>query len=135
MLNRPSTWQTRFCPSGNKAVMTREIKRGEIYWVDWAPGRGSEQTGKRPALVIQNDIGNRFSPTTIVAACSTAQSKPYPFIVPVTKGESGLPKECGINLATILTVDKSRLVKKAGQLTEEKMNEVNEAIKKSLGID
>jgi mRNA interferase MazF len=115
--------------------MTKEIKRGEIYWVDWALGRGSEQIGKRPALVIQNDIGNRFSPTTIVAACSTAPSKPYPFIVPVAKGESGLPKDCGINLAIILTIDKSRLVKKAGKLTEEKMNEVNEAIKRSLGID
>jgi len=115
--------------------MPDEIRRGEIYWVDWNPGRGSEQTGKRPALIIQNDIGNKHSPTTIVAACSAAQQKPYPFIVPVTMKESGLPKNCSINLATIMTIDKSRLREKAGELTEQKMGEVDEAIKQSLSLE
>jgi len=115
--------------------MPKEIRRGEIYWVDWDPGRGSEQIGKRPALIIQNDIGNKLSPTTIVAACSTAQEKAYPFIVPVTRQESGLPKDCSINLAVILTIDKSRLREKGGELTKQKIVEVDEAIKRSLGLD
>ncbi len=115
--------------------MPNEIRRGEIYWVNWDPGRGSEQTGKRPALIIQNDIGNKHSPTTIVAACSTAQKKPYPFIVPVTKKESGLPKDCSIDLATIMTIDKTRLGDKVGELTKQKMVEVDEAIKVSLSLD
>jgi mRNA interferase MazF len=110
------------------------IKRGEIYWVDWSPGCGSEQSGLRPALIIQNDIGNEFSPTTIVAACTTATIKPYPFIVPITSQESGLPRDCKINLSAILTIDKSCLGGKCGQLSEEKMDEVNVAIMKSLGL-
>ena len=116
-------------------VMPREIRRGEIYWVDWNLGRGSEQVGKRPALIIQNDIGNKYSPTTIVAACSTAREKKYPFIVPVTRQESGLPKDCSINLSGILTIDKSRLGDKGGELTKHKMVEADEAIKRSLGLD
>ena len=114
--------------------MSAQIKRGELYWVNWNPGRGSEQTGERPALIIQNDIGNKYSPTTIIAACSTAQVKPYPFIVPITRQESGLSKDCSINLSAILTIDKSRLRDKAGELTNQKMAEVDEAIKNSLGL-
>jgi mRNA interferase MazF len=114
--------------------MSNVIRRGEIYWVDWNPGRGSEQTGKRPALIIQNNSGNKSSPTTIIAACSAAQEKTYPFLVPITRKESGLPKDCNINLAAIMTIDKSRLVDKAGELTEEKMDEVDIAIKISLGL-
>src|SRR4030042_2776211 len=111
-----------------------DIKRGEIYWVDWNPGRGSEQSGLRPALVIQNDIGNRLSPTTIVAALTTAIEKPYPFLVIVTAKESGLPKDSTVNLAAILTVDKTRLTSKCGTLSDDKMSHVNEAIKESLGL-
>jgi mRNA interferase MazF len=114
--------------------MPNEIRRGEIYWVDWNPGRGSEQVGIRPALVIQNDIANKNSPNTIVAACSTAPNKPYPFIVLVTKQESGLPKDSCIDLATIMTIDKVRLRDKAGELTEQKMAEVATAIKISLNL-
>lgn len=114
--------------------MPKDVKRGEIYWVDWNPGRGSEQSGLRPALVIQNDVGNRFSPTTIVAALTTAIEKPYPFLVKVTAKESGLPKDSTVNLAVILTVDKNRLTSKCGELSEAKMSEVNEAIKTSLGL-
>ena len=111
-----------------------EVKRGQIYWVDWSPGRGSEQLGLRPALVIQNDTGNRFSPTTIVAALTTAAEKPYPFLVKCTAAESGLPKDSMVNLAAIMTVDKARLVKRAGELKGGKMAEVDIAIKASLGV-
>ena len=114
--------------------MPTEIKRGEIHWVDWNPSRGSEQSGVRPALIIQNDIGNQFSPTTIVAACTTVVNKPYPFIVPVTRQESGLPKDGAINLSAILTIDKSCLGDKCGELSEGKMAEVDIAIKRSLSL-
>jgi len=114
--------------------MSAEIKRGEIYWVDWSPSRGSEQSGVRPALIIQNDIGNEFSPTTIVATCTTAVNKPYPFIVPVTTQESGLSKDCAINLSTILTIDKSCLGDKCGELSKQKMAEIDLAIKRSLSL-
>jgi mRNA interferase MazF len=114
--------------------MPQEIKRGHIYWVDWNPGRGNEQTGLRPALVIQNDVGNQYSPTTIVAALTTAIEKSYPFLAKVSAKESGLPKDSTINLSAILTIDKTRLTQKCGELSKSKMSEVDEAIKASLGL-
>ncbi len=114
--------------------MTKEVKRGEIYWVDWSPGRGSEQSGLRPALVIQNDIGNKSSPTTIVAALTTAANKPYPFLVGVTEKESGLPKSGTVDMAQILTIDKTRLTNRCGKLSITKMSDINEAMKISLGL-
>ena len=95
--------------------MPQEVRRGEIYWVDWNPARGSEQGGTRPALVIQNDIGNRFSPNTIVASVTTAPAKVYPFMVRITASESGLPRDSMINLAAILTIDQTRLRGKCGE--------------------
>jgi mRNA interferase MazF len=85
--------------------MIRDVKRGEIYQVDWSPARGSEQAGRRSALVIQNDTGNKFSPTTIVASCSTIAEKSYPFLVPIKAKGSGLRKDCTVNLASIMTND------------------------------
>jgi len=106
--------------------MSDLVKRGEIHWVDWDPSRGSEQAGKRPALILQNDTGNRHSPTTIVAACSTAPKKQYPFVVAIAKSESGL--------AAIMTIDQSRLCGKVGELTAAKMAEVEQALKYSLAL-
>jgi len=114
--------------------MTTVVKRGGIYRVDWSPSRGSEQSGMRPALVIQNDIGNQYSPNTIVASITTAQNRPYPFIVNVTSSESGLKQDGSIDLASILTVSKTRLSSKCGQLNKAKMLEVDNAIKESLGL-
>lgn len=111
-----------------------DIKRGEIYWVNWEEGKGSEQAGIRPALIIQNDVGNRVSPTTIIASLTTAPNKPYPFLVEFTKEESGLEKGGAVDLAAIMTIDKVRLNRKYGQLTSEKMLEIDEAIKISLGL-
>lgn len=115
--------------------MAKGCKRGEIYLVNWNPGRGSEQLRKRPALVIQNDIGNKYSSTTIVAACSTAAVKAYPFIVHVKTEESGMDKDGSVNLAQIMTVDKTRLEVKLGELPAKKMLEVDQALKHSLGIE
>ena len=114
--------------------MPREVKRGEIYWVDWSPGRGSEQSGLRPALIIQNDTGNRHSPTTIVASISTASEKPYPFLVNFTAKESGLSRDSAVNLSSILTIDQSCLGDKCGELNNTRMTKVNEAIKISLAL-
>ena len=108
-------------------------KRGEIWLVNFNPGRDSEQKGLRPALIIQNDVGNQYASTTIVAAI-TRTIKKYPVTVLITPEESGLKESSMINLAQVLTIDKGRLIKKLGQLGENKMQEVDEAIRISLGI-
>jgi len=114
---------------------TNQVKRGQIYWVNWEPSRGSEQNGRKPALIIQNDIANKFSPTTIVTTITAADLKAYPFIVNISMQESGLPKDSKINLSAILTIDKTRLEDRCGELSNQKMLEVDEAIKKSLALD
>jgi mRNA interferase MazF len=111
------------------------VKRGEIYWVDWGEGKGSEQAGIRPALVIQNDIGNEVSPNTIIASLTTAPNKPFPFLVIFTAKESGLDKDGAVDLASIMTVSKTRLVEKCGELNTPKMEEVDRALKVSLELE
>ena len=108
-------------------------KRGELWMVNFNHGRGSEQKGIRPALIIQNDTGNQYAATTIVAAI-TSTIKKYPVTVVIQRGKGGLKEESMINLAQILTIDKGRLMRKMGQIEEEKIFEVNEAIKISLGV-
>lgn len=110
------------------------IKRGEIYLVDWSPGRGSEQAGLRPALILQNDTGNKYSRTTIVAAITTSSGKTYPFQVHLEPEECGLVRPSTVLLEQILTVDKRRLVKKIGQIGPEKLYEVEKAVHNSLGL-
>jgi mRNA interferase MazF len=114
--------------------MVREVKRGEVYWLDWNPGRGSEQSGRSPSLVIQNDLGNKFSPNTIVTSIKTSADCIYSFQIKVTPSESGLPRESIIDLAMLMTIDKARLGEKCGELSPDKMAEVDEAIKVSLGL-
>lgn len=115
--------------------MPTEIKRGDIFWVDFSPARGSEQKGQRPALVIQNDIGNKVSSTIIIAACSTSYTgQPYPFQVVIKAKESGLSKDTVVDLGQILTIDKSRLINKSGSISKNKMAEVDKAIAVSLGL-
>jgi len=108
-------------------------KRGEIWWVNFNPGRGNEQKGIRPGLIIQNDIGNQYGSTTIVAAVTTTIKK-YPVTVLIDQGEDGLKESPMVNLAQVLTIDKGRLIKKLGKLREDKMCEIDESIKISLGI-
>jgi mRNA interferase MazF len=102
--------------------------------VNFSPSRGSEQRGIRPALVIQNDVGNQYAATTIVAAV-TSTIKPYPVTVALKRGEGGLPQPSMVNLAQILTIDKSRLQRRLGTLPPELIDKVNTAIKISLDID
>ncbi len=108
-------------------------RRGEVWTVNFNPGRGSEQRGKRPALVIQNDVGNRYSRTTVVAAITTT-IKAFPVTVTLAKGEGGLAARSMVNLAQILTVDSSRLASKLGSLRTSTMLEVDDAIRVSLDV-
>jgi len=114
--------------------MTAECKRGDIFLVNWNPARGSEQAGIRPAVVIQNDIGNTYSPTTIVAACSASITRSFPFIVRISARDSGLDRDTAVNLAQIMTIGKDRLEKKIGRMTAKKMTELDAAIANSLGL-
>ena len=124
------------------------VKRGEIHWVEFDPVKGSEQGGLRPALVVQNDVGNRYSPTTVVVAISTTiPPRPYPFVVLVEPEECGLPNRSAINCAQAATIQKdepgSRLrpalgeseVRPLGRLSASKMAEVNAALRYNLGLD
>lgn len=117
------------------------MKRGEIYRLDFGIPQGSVQGRVRPSLVVQgdavilqNDAGNRTSPTTMVAAITKKREKHFPFHVEISAKESGLPKDSTILLEQIQTVPQSRLIKKLGELDEHKMGEVNKALMRSLGI-
>ena len=114
------------------------VKRGEIYRVKFNPTRGSEIRKIRPALIIQNDTGNEFSPLTIVAPISSIKkhTKKYPTDVWITPGESGLACDSRVLLSQIRTVDKDeRLLNKIGKLSSKKMMEVDQAIRISLALD
>ena len=108
-------------------------KRGEVWLVNWNPARGSEQAGWRPALVIQNDIGNEKAPTTIVAAISSSV-KVYPMNVPINPPEGGLDQPSIIKTNQILTISKERLEKRLGRLSSNSMDDADRAIKLSLAL-
>ena len=108
-------------------------KRGEIWLVYWNPARGSEQAGIRPALIIQNDIGNEKAPTTIVAAISSS-IKIYPMNVLIEPPDGGLDYASIVKASQILTISKESLEKRLGRLSRSKMQDVNRAIKLSLAL-
>lgn len=112
----------------------KEIKRNEIYYADLNPVKGSEQGGIRPVLVIQNDMGNKHSPTTIVAAITSKEEKAkLPTHVEV--GSCGVERKSLALLEQIRTIDKSRLIKYVGELDGATVKEINEAIVISLGLN
>lgn len=107
--------------------------RGQVYQVTFNPARGSEQAGVRPALIVQNNVGNRSSSTTIVAAVtSRLPSKPYPFEVRLPDGL--LPKPSVVKCDQLLTVSLGRLGRLVAVLSEDDMRQVDEALLRSLGI-
>ncbi len=112
----------------------QSIKRGQIYTVDLEPVRGSEQGKVRPAVVIQNDIGNRFSPTIIVAAIKSGKHARFDVNVEVKAPEGGLTADSLVLLNQIRTVDKSRLGRYWGQLTPETISKIDQALKISLAL-
>lgn len=108
-------------------------KRGEVWLVNWNPARGSEQAGMRPAVVVQNNIGNEKAPTTIVAAVSSSV-RVFPMNVKVDPPEGGLRQDSIVKTSQLLTVAKNRLERKLGKLNKETMEKVNKAIILSLGL-
>ncbi len=111
------------------------IKRGEIYYADLSPVVGSEQGGIRPVLVVQNDVGNKYSPTVIVAAITSQCGKTkLPTHIEITSTECGLAKNSVVLLEQMRTLDKSRLQEKIGELDQSYMNFVDGAISLSLGL-
>jgi mRNA interferase MazF len=99
------------------------VKRGELYYADLSPVVGSEQGGVRPVLVIQNDIGNRYSPTVIAAAITSQLNKAkLPTHIAIEAEEFGLPKNSIVLLEQIRTIDKQRLKEKIGELPDSLMN-------------
>lgn len=112
------------------------VKRGEIYYADLSPVIGSEQGGVRPVLIVQNDIGNKYSPTVIVAAITSQCTKTkLPTHIEITSKRSGLSKNSVVLLEQMRTLDKSRLKEKIGDLEEYYMNYVDSAISISLGLE
>lgn len=111
------------------------VKRGEIYFADLSPVIGSEQGGVRPVVIIQNHIGNKYSPTVIVAAITSQINKAkLPTHVELDGKDHGLIKDSVILLEQIRTIDKKRLKEKIGQVNEEMMKKVDEAINISFGL-
>lgn len=110
------------------------VQRGEIYYADLSPVVGSEQGGIRPVLILQNNVGNKYSPTIIVAAITTKVGKlKLPTHVDVAS-DRGLEKDSVVLLEQLRTIDKQRIKDKITQLKKDKMAEVDEALKISVGL-
>ena len=113
-----------------------DIKRGDILLVNFEPVRGSEQGGIRPSLVIQNDLGNKYGPTTIIAPITAKEfNKEFPTNVYLLKEDSKLERDSTILFNQIRTIDKSRIIKRISALDETIIKKVDMAIKISLGLD
>ena len=110
-----------------------EIKRGDIYYADLSPVVGSEQDGVRPVLCIQNDTGNKHSPTIIVAAITSRESKAN-FPTHVSISTKGLKKKSHVLLEQIRTIDKARLREYVGRISKDDMGKVDHAIIVSMGL-
>jgi mRNA interferase MazF len=111
------------------------VKRGDVYFADLSPVVGSEQGGVRPVLVIQNDIGNRFSPTVIIAAITAQiQKAKLPTHVEIDAKRYGFERDSVILLEQIRTIDKQRLTDKITHLDDEMMEKVDDALQISLGL-
>ena len=112
------------------------IRKGSIYWVDFSPGKGSEPIGRRPGLVVQNDLLNesKLNTVIVVAITSTLKFGELPGNVILRKGEANLPKRSVLNVTQIKTIDKKSLKEKIGSLTKNRMAEVHNGIKLIVDI-
>ena len=112
------------------------VKRGDIYYADLSPVVGSEQGGMRPVLIVQNDTGNRHSPTVIAAAITSQTGKAkLPTHIELAARQYGLPKDSVVLLEQIRTLDKSRLRERMGRLDESTMSAVDNALAVSFGLN
>ncbi len=111
------------------------VKRGDLYYADLSPVVGSEQGGVRPVLVIQNNVGNKYSPTIIVAAITSKLNKAkLPTHVEITATDYGLPKDSVVLLEQIRTIDKKRLRERIGRFDDKMMRRIDDSIETSLGL-
>ncbi len=111
------------------------VRRGDIFYADLSPVVGSEQGGLRPVLIVQNDVGNKYSPTVIAAAITSKMSKTHlPTHIDIYADKVGLQKDSVVLLEQIRTIDKRRLKEKMGHLDDDVMNQVNNAISISFGL-
>ncbi len=111
------------------------VKRGEIYYADLSPVVGSEQGGIRPVLIVQNDVGNRHSPTVIAAAITSQREKAkLPTHIELNASSCGLSKDSVVLLEQIRTIDKKRLKERMGELDGSSMTRVNNALSISFGL-
>jgi len=111
------------------------VKRGDIYYADLSPVVGSEQGGVRPVLIVQNDVGNKFSPTVIAAAITSQKYKTnLPTHIQVNADECGLARDSIVLLEQVRTLDKKRLKERMGTLANDDMDRINEALSVSFGL-
>ena len=120
----------------NKGVIQKmNVKRGDIYYADLSPVVGSEQGGVRPVLIVQNDVGNKYSPTVIAAAITSQQEKNrLPTHISVNGNQCGLSKDSVVLLEQVRTIDKQRLKERMGNLSTNDMNKINKALTVSFGL-
>jgi mRNA interferase MazF len=112
------------------------IRRGDIYYADLSPVVGSEQGGVRPVLIVQNDVGNRFSPTVIAAAITSQRAKAnLPTHIMLNAQATGLAKDSVVLLEQVRTIDKHRLKERMGRLDNMSMSQVDQALSISFGLD
>ena len=115
--------------------MDINVKRGDIYYADLSPVVGSEQGGVRPVLIVQNDVGNKYSPTVIAAAITSQKEKSkLPTHIEINAQNCGLAKNSVVLLEQIRTIDKKRLKERMGMLDEDAMYQVNSALSISFGL-
>jgi len=112
------------------------IRKGSVYWIDFSPGKGSEPVGRRPGLVVQNDVLNdsRLNTVIVLAITSTMKYGELPGNVVLKKGEANLPKRCVVNVTQIKSVDKESLKEKIGMLSDKRMADVYEGMKLVMSI-
>ena len=113
-----------------------EVHRGEVFYADLSPVVGSEQGGVRPVLIVQNEIGNRHSPTVIAAAITSRLDKArLPTHINIRAADTGLAKDSVVLLEQIFTIDKERIQRLLGQTTPGEMYQINEALMNSLDLN
>ena len=114
---------------------SKEVKRGEVFYADLSPVVGSEQGGTRPVLILQNDVGNKFSPTVIAAAITSRQDKnAMPTHIDIRGEVCGLPKDSVVLLEQVRTLDKHRLHERTGHISTDEQLKIDQALGVSLGL-
>ena len=121
--------------SSSESDKQMTVRRGDIYYADLSPVVGSEQGGIRPVLIVQNDVGNRYSPTVIAAAITSQKDKnKLPTHIQVNATDSGLTRDSIVLLEQVRTIDKQRLKEKMGRLDDASMSRINQALSVSFGL-